>query len=288
MFYCAIEKCTFNFANVGLRSCKWPSQCCQLMCAVMLIAVQPVQGQAAQKSFNHQSQVWTSINSTVKLNKHWGLLGDFHVRRTNFVRDPSFYFLRVGGAYFFQPKLSIAAGYAHMWLASKTVNEEFVFGNENRVYQQVQVSTSFKKQPAFTVLQRIRNEQRWQQKVVGGIATNAYRFTNRLRYLISFSIPVFKSPTLPKLMIADELLLHFGKEVRINAFDQNRLTIGIQQRINKNLSFDFGYMYLVQRKIFGYQYDVNHTLRLFFYYNASLKPRNLNAPGAQHHHSGEE
>jgi len=45
---------------------------------------------------------------------------------------------------------------------------------------------------------------------------------------------------MPSLVLADELLIHFGKEVVYNTFDQNRLFIGIKQNINPKLSFDFG------------------------------------------------
>ncbi|HAT80442.1 MAG TPA: hypothetical protein DCS17_03280, partial [Flavobacterium sp.] len=55
-----------------------------------------------------------------------------------------------------------------------------------------------------------------------------------------------------------------------NTFDQNRFFVGIKQSINSNLSFDFGYMNVYQQKSNGYQYDMNHTLRLFFYMNSSL------------------
>ena len=36
------------------------------------------------------------MNSTTRLTDQLGVIGDFHVRRTDFIADPSFYFLRVG------------------------------------------------------------------------------------------------------------------------------------------------------------------------------------------------
>jgi hypothetical protein len=89
--------------------------------------------------------------------------------------------------------------------------------------------------------------------------------------LISFNIPVFNKKTAPQLVLSDELLIHFGKEVVYNTFDQNRLFIGIRQSINPKLSYDFGYMNVYQEKYSGYQYDMNHTLRLFFYLNTNVK-----------------
>ena len=75
-------------------------------------------------------------------------------------------------------------------------------------------------------------------------------------------------------VIADEILVQFGKEVVYNTFEQNRIFLGIKQNITPRLSFDFGYMNVYQQKSSGYQYDMNHTMRLFFYYNTGWKKGN--------------
>lgn len=194
--------------------------------------------------------------------------------------EESFYFVRGGAAYMPNSKVLLALGYAHMWVAPAKPDWE-TYSNENRIYQQAQLSSKIGE---VSILQRIRNEQRWQDKIVNDERTGEKRFTDRVRYLVSVNIPIFKKKTLPSLVVADEILIHFGEEVIYNTFDQNRLFIGIKQNINSKLSFDFGYMNVFQQKYSGYQYDSNHTLRLFFYYNSSIK--NLTHFG--HHASGDE
>lgn len=216
----------------------------------------------ATRQVNVQNQFWLSINNTVKFTPKWGMVGDLHVRRNHFANDPSFYFVRVGADYWLNKQVSAIVGYGHMWV-SNAVKDEFVYTNENRLYQQVQYSGKLNK---TGLLLRIRNEQRWQQKIKNGEKLNETRFTNRVRYLTSVNFKIFKNPKLPRLMIADEILVHFGKEVILNTFDQNRLTVGIQQKISKTVSFDLGYMMVYQQKYTGYQYDLNNTLRLFFYW----------------------
>lgn len=233
-----------------------------------------------KKEINNQTQSWFSLNNNLKFNEHWGILADFHVRRNDFVSEDSFYFVRGGVDYIPNSKVLLAAGYAHMWVAPSKP-EWSTFGNENRIYQQAQLIT---KVGEVSILQRIRNEQRWQDKIVNDERTGEERFTDRVRYLVSFNIPIFKKKSMPLLVVSDEILIHFGKEVVYNTFDQNRIFIGIKQAINPKLSFDFGYMNVYQQKYSGYQYDSNHTLRLFFYYNNSIKA--LTHFG--HHASGEE
>ncbi|RTL57427.1 MAG: DUF2490 domain-containing protein [Sphingobacteriales bacterium] len=236
-----------------------------LLVLFFLNAFIDLSAQNKAKEINHQSQSWFSINTKTDIYKKWSVLADVHVRRNHFLADPNFYFVRAALAYNINPHLYVAAGYGHMWVAPAIAGWK-TYSNENRIYQQLQYSSSIGK---INLLQRLRNEQRWQQKMVNDKFSGQNRFTDRIRYLLSATIPVFKNKHLPSLVIADELNIQFGKEVVYNTFDQNRYFIGIKQNINHRLSFDMGYMKVYQQKYSGYQYDSNDTFRLFFYYNGS-------------------
>lgn len=125
----------------------------------------------------------------------------------------------------------------------------------------------------ISLLQRIRNEQRWQQKIVNDKFTGDYKFTDRIRYLLSFTIPVSKNKHYPAIAVADEIAVQFGQEVIYNTFEQNRVFLGIKQQVTKDLSFDLGYMLLYQQKSTGYQYDLNRTFRWFFYYTPDWRKK---------------
>ena len=222
-----------------------------------------------EKEIEDQVQFWTSINSTTRLSNHWGVMGDFHIRRNNFIKDPSFYFLRLGGVYWIDDKFSLAGGTAALWLATE-VDNEFDFALEKRLFQQVLWRTSFDK---VRFLQRIRTEQRWHEILDAEGSVDRIVFSHRVRFLFSFKFKLFKNDKLPQINISDEVLIHFGDEIIYNTFDQNRLFIGITERINKNLTFDLGYMNVYQQKYTGYQYVRNHTIRLFFYYAPDLRKK---------------
>jgi Protein of unknown function (DUF2490) len=231
--------------------------------AIAIILSDRVHAQApVQKVVNQQVQFWTSINSTFHMSKRWGFLADFHIRRNNFMADPSFYFIRGAGNYWIKDNMTAALGYGHMWVAPAQEGWN-TYSNENRIYQQFQASSKTGK---TQILQRIRNEQRWQEKIVDDKKTGDWRFTDRVRYLFSVNRQVFRKNSLPSLVVSDEILLQFGKEVVYNTMDQNRFFIGIRQNINSKFSYDFGYMNVYQQKYSGYMYDMNHTIRLFFYF----------------------
>jgi len=237
-----------------------------LLTALLLISI-IASSQTRTKEINHQNQSWFSLNSQIAVASKWSVLADVHVRRNHGINNASFYLLRSALAYHINKNMYVAAGYAHLWLAPTTPGWK-TYSNENRIYEQFQLNQSFKK---VSVMQRLRNEQRWVQKISNDQRTGKIRFTDRIRYTLSLTIPVFKNPKLPSLALADELNIQFGKEVVYNTFDQNRWFIGIKQKISPRLSFDLGFMKVYQEKYSGYQYDSNNTLRLFFYYTKPVK-----------------
>ena len=242
--------------------------------SVLLALVLPVLVNAqndVEREVNHQAQFWTSINSTIRISDHWGAMGDFHIRRNNFLQDPNFYFLRAGGVYWFNDKISMAGGVAALWLATpSTTSDDFNYALERRIYQQV-LWRSVNGRARF--LQRIRNEQRWHEVLDENGDVDRIRFSNRVRFLFSAALKVFNDEKAPRLVLADEVLIHFGPEIVYNTFDQNRLFIGFNHRFNKEWVVDFGYMNVLQQKYSGYQYDMNHTLRLFFYFSPDLRKK---------------
>lgn len=216
----------------------------------------------SQKKTEQNTYTWVSINSNIFLNKHWFIMADVHARENKFFASNSFIFGRTGIGYQVDTKLSFAAGYGYLLLSPSTAGWT-TKADEHRIYQQVQLSSEYKK---IKLLQRLRNEQRWQQIVVNDKKTGDNKFSNRVRYLLSATIPVFKNKKMPQLMVADEMMLQFGKDIVNNTFDQNRFFLGIKQNITHNLSFDAGYMNTFQQKSNGSSYVKGNVMRLFFYY----------------------
>ena len=235
---------------------------------LVLCALAPAlaRGQAA-KEINEQTQLWWSLNSTSRLTDRWGVVGDFHIRRNDFIQDPSFYLLRFGAHCWLSNTLAVTLGYAHNWVAPAR-EEWHTWTEENRIYQQVQYSTRLGR---VGLLHRLRNEQRWRQEVEDDALTGENEFSDRVRYLLSLTIPVSGNLAVPSLVLSDEILIQFGPKVVANTFDQNRLFAGIKKSLSRDWSFDFGYMLVYQQKATGYQYDLNHTLRWFFYYTPDFR-----------------
>jgi Protein of unknown function (DUF2490) len=133
------------------------------------------QPESVKKQITLYYQSWFSFNSTLRFSDQWGMVGDFRVRRDNFMKDPYFYLLRVGVSYWISGKYPVILGYAHLWQAPTEGNS--AWSNENRIYEQW---SAVQKQGIVSVLQRIRLEERWKEDIVNDEVAPDKLFTLRL------------------------------------------------------------------------------------------------------------
>lgn len=237
---------------------------CVFLCITSIAKAQ------TEKQINHQNFFWLGSVNTIRFNEHWGVIADFHLRTYNFMSSTYYYIARGQANYWFNENLTAGAGFAHIWSGPTKAGPK-VFSNEHRITESVQLNS---KKGKFTITNRWRLEQRWQQKIVNNAKTHDYRFTNRARYQLTCNYAPFKNKYLPSFSAFNEMMLQFGKEVVYNTFDQERLYIGIRQTITPQLNVDLGYMYIYQQQFSGNQYLSANTLRLYINYNIGWRKDN--------------
>lgn len=190
-------------------------------------------------------------------------MADFHMRRDEFVAKDYFYFVRIGAVTWISGKYPIAYGVAHLWQAPRDGN--VTWSDENRIFEQWSAS---QRAGRFSILHRVRLEQRWRDLIINDQKTGNTQFSVRFRYLASSDIRIFASPKLPSLVLSDEILLQTGDVT--STFDQNRFFLGLKVPITKNLTSDIGYMNIIQQRAGGYT-DTSDVFRLFLYYNLDFR-----------------
>jgi len=103
-------------------------------------------------------------------------------------------------------------------------------------------------------------EQRWRD-----LANNhVYQPNWRVRYQARLEFPLKASWLhLPlSLVVFDEVFIHFGKAVKNNpnVFDQNRIYAGFNYGLSKNVKFGLGYIYQIQQRNNGKEFDQANVL----------------------------
>ncbi len=220
------------------------------------------EGRSVTKQINHNIHTWTGILTTHRFSDNWGMTADLIIRRDEFIKEPGFYFARLGGGYWFNDNISLTAAYGNLWLYRPFLKDKN-FTLEYRFDQQLIVTSSLWK---LGVTQRFRIESRWRE-VVEGDQTVGRTFSERIRYLYTFRLPISKKTSVPQLMFSNEILLQFGKQIVNNPLDQIRLFIGIRHSLGKGVAYDFGYFPIFQQTAAGNVYNLNHTFRLLFYFS---------------------
>jgi hypothetical protein len=236
---------------------------------VLLMAVFQTVNAQQQKEVTHQWQSWLGLTNTLRIDQKWDALFVLQANRTDFLQDPNYYLVSAGGNYWLKDNFTTALFYSHKWVATPE-QSGYIYANEDRITQQLQYVSKLVK---LSMQQRFRVEERWQQKIENGAKTDQYKYSTRLRYLFGLYIPVFKNPALPGLIVNDEILIQFGKEIVYNTFSQNRFNIGIRQKVSDTWRFDLTYMNIFEQNSSGYQYDMDNTIRLFWYFTPDLRKK---------------
>ena len=215
-----------------------------------------------EKQVNNNVHSWLGLLTTYRLNNHWGAVGDVLIRREVFVEEPGFYMVRAGGGYWFNNNVALTGAYSNLWLYQRTLTNES-FTTEYRFDVQLSLSNQL---GSVSTLNRFRFDSRWREVVVNNQTTGNYTFSERIRYLFSCGIPVSSNPKVPVITLTTEALIQFGEQIVNNPLDQLRGFAGIRQQLGKGWSCDCGYMLIYQQPAAGNVRNLNHTIRLLFYF----------------------
>jgi hypothetical protein len=126
------------------------------------------------------------------------------------------------------------------------------------------------KKNRFNMMQWIRLEQRFRKA-----GDSDYEFySHRVRYNMSFNIPITRkeiAPKTPFIFTNNEVFINFGKNIVNNYFDQNRFFVGLGYQFTAHFNAQLGYMNVFQQQPAGNKYINTDAIRLFVFHNLDLR-----------------
>lgn len=226
--------------------------------------------QAVEKDIHSREQLWLGYFNQTRFSNKWGMWVDIHYRMTDHFVDRSFQFMfRPAVTYFIKDNLRVNAGYALVeHFPAKGLHTT---RTEHRPWQQIWWNQKY---PGLVTLQWLRLEQRFNQKVVADQKQDGYNYNFRVRYNVSFFIPLKGKEIVAKTPFAavmDEVFLNFGGKIVYNTFDQNRFFVGLGYQFTPALNAQLGYMNVYQQEASGNNYFSTHAIRLFFFHTLDLR-----------------
>lgn len=211
-----------------------------------LLAALPAAAQNTRISnYNHIG--WYNYFGTIKLNKQWSVHTEYQWRRNNWGLTWQQSLLRTGINYQLRKEVQLRLGYA--WIETYAYGEIPInsFGRqftEHRTYQMATVQNQLGK---LDLLHRFMLEQRWLGRYSQPDLKqeDAYLFANRLRYMLRLQEQVGAANSkgaFPYVAAYDELFIGFGKNVKENVFDQNRIGLLAGYKLNNAFRIEGGYL----------------------------------------------
>lgn len=203
--------------------------------------------------------LWLNYNNTIAFNNKWAWSNDFQFRTREWLQHLWQFAIRTGAQYTINKKWTVSAGLA--WFDNvRYYNDNPVFPNEWRPW----VDAGFQVKPKnFTILQRIRFEERFLQKVIADKKLNEYETRERLRYRLQFTFP----------RIAKNIELHLGNEIMVNLnhlndslfFDQNRIFFIANAWVSKTSFLQFQFIKNFQLLARNYTLEDQDIFRFSFH-----------------------
>ena len=225
-----------------------------------------------QKNVENQQLLWYGYYNKLQINKNWVLNSE--------VQERHFYQPLVQHQLVFRTNLdrrilddiNVSLGFV-VFLQSPNDPES----ESTLMVPELRTDFGFnakKKYKYFNVNQRFKVEARFFHQTENNELVGGYQFSNfRMRYQLGLDIPLIKKQDAEKLIlkIKDEVMFNFGKNIVKNVFDQNRIYIGLNYPMNKNLAFEAGYLNWFQQRPSGTDFYNRDIIRFSVFHTINLK-----------------
>jgi len=221
------------------------------------------QEKAPEKVTKTNTNGWYMYFGNFRLSDKFGIHALFHVRRSNVITDWQQSLNRIGLNYHIRDNDAIfTVGYDYVVTFPYG---ELPISENNRSHGAWEALTLKHKVGSVSLMHRYRLEQLWGKS----ISADSYKYKNNFRYMILAGVPIVGNWF---FSFFDEVFISFGKNVKYNNFNQNRLYGAIGYKI-KNGDIQLGYMDQIIKKGVGLTYENNNTLMVGLNYNMDFRKK---------------
>jgi hypothetical protein len=228
----------------------------------------------AQRSSAHQTSIWLAYTTQLNVAPKWNAQLEAQWRRSHWGVSPQQALLRSSLSYQSSAKVQWAGGFILLHNSPYGAYPAKSTFPEFRTWEQVQFRGAVQHWDTWL---RLRLEQRW---LYSPVLTGAHYapgepvYTNRIRVMNKWNHSLGGTPFKTAafyMSFFDEFFFSFGKNVKYNMFDQNRIGLALGHKISSTTSLEFGYMLQSIIKLNGMQVEHNHTMSVACLSNLNLQ-----------------
>ena len=226
----------------------------------------------AQKKVENQQLIWYGYYNSLKFNENWSLNSEIQQRQ--------FYNPTAQHQLVFRSNLERKV--FEDWKASVGITLFLQDPNNPNSESKLTVPelrpdigfNNKQKLGFITINHKYKAEARFFHDVRNQELVDGYRFSHfRLRYQLGLDFPIWKRGGSEKLLlkIKDEIMFNVGSKIVKNTFDQNRIYLALNYKLNKSYAFEVGYMNWFQQQKSGTDFYNRDILRLSIFHTIDFK-----------------
>jgi hypothetical protein len=212
---------------------------------------------AQNRQVANHSNAWLMYFGTHKFAPQWSVHLEAQWRRNQWIQLPQQLLLRTAINFQAVSNLQTSIGYCYV--------DTYPYGDfpvaksfpEHRIWEQIQTRQQVGK---LEWINRYRLEQRF---IYSNGEVPIYQ--NRFRFMTRISVPLFGREIRDRswyLSLYNESMISFGKQVKLNAFDQNRAFAALGYKVPGLGRLEFGYLLQILMKSDGVRQESNHTVQV--------------------------
>ena len=228
----------------------------------------------AQKKVENQQLIWYGYYNNLKFNENWNLYSE--------IQERQFYNPTAQHQLVFRSNLErklIADWNASVGMTLFLQNPNTPNSESNLTVPELRPDIGFsnkQKLGFLTINHRYKAEARFFHDVENNRLVGGYRFSNfRFRYQLGLDIPIWKNEKQQTIIvkIKDEIMFNAGNKIVKNTFDQNRIYLAVNYKLNASYAFELGYMNWFQQQKSGVDFYNRDILRFSIFHSIDLKKK---------------
>lgn len=211
---------------------------------------------------DHSFNAWGFVNVRYNLTQRWNVTGLAFVRGANGLSEWQQWYVRPSIGYALNRNVEVGVGYTFAQMFPYGSQPVAMAFSEHNIFEQVILR---QKAGRVGLMHRFRLEQRFIDRVVQQQEEDARiegrNYANRFRFRIDGQIPVALKQRL-FVGLYNELFVHLQDAMLPDAFDQNRVYVGLGYQFNDRLRLEMGMLHQYIRKRNGVRFESNPTMQL--------------------------
>ncbi|GAA4423619.1 hypothetical protein GCM10023188_02640 [Pontibacter saemangeumensis] len=237
-----------------------------------LLFASPLFAQSLGKQVTKQQLVTYTYNNTLAFRPKWALTTEIQERRFRNPDEQHQFQISSRLYYSLGKSWGASVGFAYLLQSPQDphATDDLVVP-ELRPYVQFDYRQRIGR---LSIGHRYMIEKRFFRNTAYGELAKGYNTNYRFRYRLGLEYHIANINNLPlQVKASEEIHVNAGKSILYNRFNQNRIYVGLNYALHKNINIEAGYLYWFQQRVTGNQFFSRDIISLMIFHKINLNKK---------------